>query len=73
MFGLLFVPLLATQALAFATPRVVARDNSVTITSLEKNVTSTSGSGNVAATGSLAPFGDIGIGKYLVFTLCPYD
>jgi hypothetical protein len=73
MFGLLMVPFLVTQALAFATPRVVARDNSVTIASLEKNLTSTSGSGNVAATGSLTPFGNIGIGKCLVFILCPYD
>ncbi|KAH7067176.1 hypothetical protein FB567DRAFT_258056 [Paraphoma chrysanthemicola] len=38
------------------------RESTVAITSLEKNVTTTSGSGNVAAAGSLAPFGDIGIG-----------
>ncbi|KAH7066083.1 hypothetical protein BKA63DRAFT_155023 [Paraphoma chrysanthemicola] len=38
------------------------RASNIAITSLEKNVTTTSGSGNVAAAGSLAPFGDIGIG-----------
>jgi hypothetical protein len=50
------------QMLASATPHQHRRANGVDITSLTKNVTSTSGSGNVAAAGSLTPFGDIGVG-----------
>ncbi|CAN9159539.1 unnamed protein product [Alternaria alternata] len=48
--------------LASATPNQQRRANDVDITSLDKNVTSTSGVGNVAAAGSLTPFGDIGVG-----------
>ncbi|CAN9430222.1 unnamed protein product [Alternaria alternata] len=50
------------QMLASATPNQQRRANDVDITSLDKNVTSTSGVGNVAAAGSLTPFGDIGVG-----------
>jgi hypothetical protein len=64
MFTHIVIPFLALQALAFASPTVYALDNGVAITSLEKNGTSTSGSGNVAAAGSLTPFGDIGIGNF---------
>ena len=63
MFYPLSLILLAFHAAA--TPLTAhARDNSVAITSLEKNVTSTSGIGNVAAAGKLAPFNDIGIGVW---------
>ncbi|CAN9438260.1 unnamed protein product [Alternaria alternata] len=48
--------------LASAMPNQQRRANDVDITSLDKNVTSTSGVGNVAAAGSLTPFGDIGVG-----------
>ncbi|CAN9406627.1 unnamed protein product [Alternaria alternata] len=48
--------------LASAMPNQQRRANDVDITSLDKNVTSTSGVGNVAAAGSLSPFGDIGVG-----------
>jgi hypothetical protein len=58
--------LLALSTLACANPVFNARDRGVAITSLEKNVTSSSGSGNVAASGHLTPFGDIGIGRFLV-------
>jgi hypothetical protein len=73
MICLILIPFLASRALAFATPRVVARDSSVVVTSLEKNVTSTSGSGNVAAAGNLTPFGDVGIGTYSTCVLCACD
>jgi hypothetical protein len=73
MFGLLLAPFFASQALALATSPVVARSNSIPVTSLEKNVTTTSGSGNVAVAGSLAPFGNIGIGKYPIFFLSACD
>ncbi|CAN9417037.1 unnamed protein product [Alternaria sp. RS040] len=62
MFTKLAVSFLAIQMLASATPNQQRRANDVDITSLEKNVTSTSGVGNVAAAGSLTPFGDIGVG-----------
>ena len=63
MFYPLSLILLAFHAAA--TPSTAhARDNSVAITSLEKNVTSNSGTGNVAAAGKLAPFNDIGIGMW---------
>jgi hypothetical protein len=64
MLSQFLVPFLALQALAFVSPTVHARDNGVAVTSLEKNGTAISGSGNVAAAGSLSPFGDIGIGKF---------
>ncbi|KAH5324036.1 hypothetical protein HBI23_230930 [Parastagonospora nodorum] len=48
---------------ASATPLAAhKRDNTVAVTSLEKHVNATSGSGNVAAAGRLSPFGDIGTG-----------
>ncbi|KAF7673299.1 hypothetical protein GT037_008622 [Alternaria burnsii] len=62
MFTKLAVSFLAIQMLASAAPNQQRRANDVDITSLEKNVTSTSGVGNVAAAGSLTPFGDIGVG-----------
>ncbi|CAN9428402.1 hypothetical protein CC77DRAFT_1023625 [Alternaria alternata] len=62
MFTKLAVSFLAMQMLASATPNQQRRANDVDITSLDKNVTSTSGVGNVAAAGSLTPFGDIGVG-----------
>ncbi|KAB2103853.1 hypothetical protein AG0111_0g7481 [Alternaria gaisen] len=62
MFTKLAVSFLAMQMLASATPNQQRRANDVEITSLDKNVTSTSGVGNVAAAGSLTPFGDIGVG-----------
>jgi hypothetical protein len=65
MFSHFVVPFLVLQALAFASPTVHTLENGVAITSLEKNGTSTNGSGNVAAAGTLSPFGDIGIGKFL--------
>jgi hypothetical protein len=62
MFTKLAVSFLAMQMLASATPNQQRRANDVDITSLDQNVTSTSGVGNVAAAGSLTPFGDIGVG-----------
>lgn len=62
MFTKLAVSFLAMQMLASAMPNQQRRANDVDITSLDKNVTSTSGVGNVAAAGSLTPFGDIGVG-----------
>jgi hypothetical protein len=63
MIGYLSLTLLALHA--SATPLSAHKqDNSLAITSLEKNVTSTSGTGNVAAAGNLAPFGNIGIGEH---------
>jgi hypothetical protein len=62
MFTKLAVSFLAMQMLASAMPNQQRRANDVDITSLDKNVTSTSGVGNVAAAGSLSPFGDIGVG-----------
>ena len=62
MLAYILISYFVLNALAFATPITVARGSGVAITSLEKNVTSTSGSGNVAAAGNLTPFGDIGIG-----------
>jgi hypothetical protein len=62
MFTRFVLPFLAMQMLASATPHQHRRANGVEITSLTKNVTSTSGSGNVAAAGNLTPFGDIGVG-----------
>lgn len=35
----------------------------VVITDLNQNVTTTGGSGNVAAAGTLSPFGGIGVGR----------
>lgn len=60
----LLVPFFAIGAFAFATPSVRAREDTLAITSLEKNVTATSGTGNVAAAGQLSPFGSIGIGNF---------
>jgi hypothetical protein len=61
MFHPLALILLALHAAA--TPSTThTRDKSLAITNLEKNVTSTNGTGNVAAAGRLAPFNDIGIG-----------
>jgi hypothetical protein len=71
--NMFLAPFFASQALALATSPVVARSNSIAVTSLEKNVTTTSGSGNVAVAGSLAPFGNIGIGKYPIFFLSACD
>lgn len=49
---------------ASATPLAAhKRENTVAITSLEKHVNATSGSGNVAAAGRLSPFGEIGTGE----------
>ncbi|CAG5184818.1 uncharacterized protein ALTATR162_LOCUS11097 [Alternaria atra] len=62
MFTKLALPFLAMQMLASATPHQHRRADGVDITNLNSNVTSTSGSGNVAAAGSLTPFGDIGVG-----------
>ncbi|KAI4914754.1 hypothetical protein J4E90_004786 [Alternaria incomplexa] len=62
MFAQFVLPFLAMQMLASATPHQHRRANGVEITSLTKNVTSTSGIGNVAAAGNLSPFGDIGVG-----------
>ncbi|KAF9692012.1 hypothetical protein EKO04_010121 [Ascochyta lentis] len=62
MFTTLFIPFLAMQVLASATSHQHPRANNVEITSLSKNITSTSGTGNVAAAGSLTPFGGIGVG-----------
>ncbi|RAR15234.1 pyridoxal reductase [Stemphylium lycopersici] len=62
MISYLVIPFFAMQMLASATPHQHRRAASVEITSLEKNVTSTSGSGNVAAAGTLTSFGDIGVG-----------
>ncbi|KAL1793891.1 hypothetical protein ACET3X_007312 [Alternaria dauci] len=62
MFTRLVVSFLAMHMLALATPHQNRRANDVDITALDKNVTSTSGAGNVAAAGNLTPFGDIGIG-----------
>jgi hypothetical protein len=62
MFTKLVLPFLAVQMLASATPQQHRRVGGVDITNLNSNVTSTSGSGNVAAAGSLTPFGDIGVG-----------
>ncbi|KAG9190339.1 hypothetical protein G6011_08427 [Alternaria panax] len=50
------------QMLASATPHQNRGADGVDITDLNKNVTSTSGFGNVAAAGRLTPFGDIGVG-----------
>lgn len=62
MFGRTTISFLALQMLAAATPTKQRKDGGVQITSLDKNVTSTSGTGNVAAAGTLAPFGEIGVG-----------
>ena len=62
MLSHFFIPFFAMQMLVSATPHQHRRAGGVEITSLEKNVTSTSGSGNVAAAGNLTPFGDIGVG-----------
>lgn len=53
---------MAMQMSAFAAPQQQSGSSGVQITSLEKNATSTVGSGNVAAAGNLTPFGDIGVG-----------
>jgi len=58
---------------ASATPLAAhKRDNTVAITSLEKHVNATSGSGNVAAAGRLSPFGDIGTGECSTITALRY-
>ena len=62
MFNQVIVPFLAMQMLAYGMPQQQPRASGVEITSLEKNGTSTAGSGNVAAGGNLAPFGTIGVG-----------
>ena len=62
MFNKAILPFFTLQMLASAMPQHHARASGVEVTSLEKNGTSTSGSGNVAAAGNLTPFGDIGVG-----------
>jgi len=62
MFGHITISFLALQTLAAATPTKQQENNGVKITSLDKNVTSTSGTGNVAAAGTIEPFGNIGVG-----------
>ncbi|EUC27492.1 hypothetical protein COCVIDRAFT_98737 [Bipolaris victoriae FI3] len=62
MFKLIVVSFVAMQMTAFAAPQQQSGSSGVQITSLEKNATSTVGSGNVAAAGNLTPFGDIGVG-----------
>jgi hypothetical protein len=62
MFTKPVLPFFAMQMLASATPHQHRRANGVDVTDLNKNVSSTSGSGNVAAAGGLTPFGDIGVG-----------
>jgi hypothetical protein len=64
MFSHLLLSFSLLHALASASPFAASEpDNSIAFTSLEKNMNSTSGSGNVAAAGKLTPFGDIGIGR----------
>ncbi|RMZ67933.1 hypothetical protein GMOD_00004014 [Pyrenophora seminiperda CCB06] len=62
MHGHITLAFLALHMLAAATPTKQRRDDGVNITNLGKNVTLTSGTGNVAAAGTLAPFGKIGVG-----------
>jgi hypothetical protein len=64
MFSQILFTVFAFQTLAYANPVFNTRASSVAITSLEKSENSTSGLGNVAASGHLTPFGDIGIGKF---------
>ncbi|CAA9963271.1 hypothetical protein PTMSG1_06639 [Pyrenophora teres f. maculata] len=60
MLGQITLSFLALQMLAAATPTTQRRDDGVIVTNLGKNVTSTTGTGNVAASGNLASFGKIG-------------
>ncbi|KAH7349196.1 hypothetical protein BKA66DRAFT_293482 [Pyrenochaeta sp. MPI-SDFR-AT-0127] len=54
---------LALGSISTATPfQTRQTDAGVGITNLSQNVNSTGGSGNVAAAGSLSPFGGIGVG-----------
>ncbi|CAE7187838.1 hypothetical protein CFE70_006696 [Pyrenophora teres f. teres 0-1] len=62
MLGQITLSFLALQMLAAATPTTQRRDDGVIVTNLGKNVTSTTGTGNVAASGNLASFGKIGVG-----------
>ncbi|RYN46929.1 hypothetical protein AA0114_g8144 [Alternaria tenuissima] len=63
MFTKLAVSFLAMQMLASATPNQQRRANDVDITSLDKNVTSTSGVGNVAAAAGVSYGGGLTAGS----------
>ncbi|KAI2488198.1 hypothetical protein Ptr902_02331 [Pyrenophora tritici-repentis] len=62
MLGHITISFLALQMLVAATPTTQGGNDGVQITNLDKNATSTSGTGSVAAAGNLAPFGTIGVG-----------
>ncbi|KAF2131853.1 hypothetical protein P153DRAFT_415141 [Dothidotthia symphoricarpi CBS 119687] len=52
---------LASVSSAYMLPKRQTSDG-IAITDFNKNATSTSGIGNVAAAGTLAPFGEVGVG-----------